>query len=350
MSLRVLADSRIPFLELDESFAVGSTAAVLGPNGAGKTTLLRVIAGLLDAGGRTNVSVGDDVLCDRHVRVPPHRRGVSLLSQDARLFPHLSVRANVAFAPAAQHLCRSEVAERVERWLAVTEVAELADRKPHELSGGQAQRVAIARALAAQPRILLLDEPFRALDIDVAGRLRALLRDVLADHTRTTIMVTHDVVDVVTLADHALVVEAGRAVDRGSVRQVLGHPANAFVARLAGLNLLAGRWDGAAVDGDGVRVSGAIAEPVAVGGPATAVFAPDAVAVFTAPPADASFRNVFRCRVTQIVPHGDRLLVRAEVAGNTMSAEVTAGAVADLGLLVGRQVYFAVKATAVRVY
>ncbi|MFW0794279.1 ABC transporter ATP-binding protein [Gordonia sp. CPCC 205515] len=345
-----MADSRIPFLAMDESFDPGTTTAVLGPNGAGKTTLLRVIAGLLDAGGGTRVLVGSDVLCDRHVRVPVHRRGVALLSQEARLFPHLSVRANVAFAPAAQHLSRSDVAERVDRWLAVTEVSELADRKPAELSGGQAQRVAIARALAAEPRILLLDEPFRALDVDVAGRLRALLRDVLADHARTTIMVTHDVVDVVTLADRALVIEDGRAVDRGPVAQVLGAPANAFVARLAGLNLVAGVWDGSVVDGDGVRIAGVIAEPVAVGGHATAVFAPDAVAVFTAPPTDASFRNVLGCRITQIVPHGDRLLLRAEVAGNTMSAEVTAAAVADLGLVVGSTVYFAVKATAVRVY
>ncbi|NED61982.1 ATP-binding cassette domain-containing protein, partial [Streptomyces sp. SID10244] len=102
------------------------------------------------------------------------------------LFPHLTVRSNVAFAPSAQRLSRTEVAARVDRWMAATEVAELADRKPDELSGGQAQRVAIARALAAQPRILLLDEPFRALDVDVAGRLRVLLRDLLDDRSRTT--------------------------------------------------------------------------------------------------------------------------------------------------------------------
>ncbi|MGV9709397.1 TOBE domain-containing protein [Gordonia sp. NPDC003424] len=163
-------------------------------------------------------------------------------------------------------------------------------------------------------------------------------------------MVTHDVVDVVTLADHALVIDTGRAVDRGPVREVLSSPVNSFVARLAGLNLVAGVWDGTGVAFDGVHVAGVIAEPIADGGHATAVFAPDAVAVFTSPPTDASFRNVFGCRISQIVPNGDRMLVRADVAGNVMSAEVTGAALADLGLVVGRDVYLAVKATAVRVY
>ncbi|ROZ99135.1 ATP-binding cassette domain-containing protein [Gordonia sp. OPL2] len=348
--MHVRADSRVPYLDVDQRFPLGSTTALLGPNGAGKSTLLRIIAGLHDGGGDTHVTVADEVLRDSKHRVPAHRRGVAMLSQEARLFPHLSVRANVAFAPSAQHLSAAVVAERVEKWLEVTEVTDLADRKPAQLSGGQAQRVAIARALAAEPRILLLDEPFRALDVDVAGRVRALLRDVLSDHSRITVMVTHDVVDVVTLADRAMVIAAGRLAGEGPVGEMLANPVNDFVARLAGLNLVSGEWDGTTLVGSGVTVSGSLAEPVRQGQRATAVFAPDAVAVFTSPPADTSFRNVFTTIVDQVVPHGDRVIIRGRVGDVTIGAEVTGSALLDLGLTVGDRVHFAVKATAVRVY
>ncbi|WP_124711353.1 sulfate/molybdate ABC transporter ATP-binding protein [Gordonia insulae] len=348
--LRVSIDNVLPPLRIEHTFASGGTTAVVGPNGAGKTTLLRVIAGLLRGSG-AQIAVDGVVLSGAGAFVPAHRRGVALLSQDARLFPHLSVHANVAFAPAAQRLPRAEVAARVTRWLAAVEVSDLADRKPGELSGGQAQRVAIARALAAQPRILLLDEPFRALDVDVAGRLRALLRDLLDDRSRTTIMVTHDVVDVVTLADSLVVIDDGRAVDSGPVAALLANPANAFVARLAGLNLVSGTWDGSrVVAGGGMTVVGMVAEPVVEGGHVTAVFAPEAVAVFRSPPEDASFRNVFAVEVGQVIPHGDRIMVRGNVDGQTISAEVTRAAVSELALVAGAEVFFAVKASAVRVY
>ncbi|MYR07204.1 ATP-binding cassette domain-containing protein [Gordonia sp. SID5947] len=348
-ALQVDIANTLPPLHIEHTFAFGSTTAVVGPNGAGKTTLLRVVAGLI-RGGESRVTLDGDLLAGGHTFVPAHRRGVALLSQEARLFPHLTVRGNVAFAPAAQRLGRSEVAARVQRWLEAVEVADLADRRPAELSGGQAQRVAIARALAAQPRILLLDEPFRALDVEVAGRLRALLRDLLLDRTRTTIMVTHDVVDVVTLADSAMVVDDGRIVDSGPVGRVLASPANAFAARLAGLNLVSGLWDGSTVVSGAVAVAGTVAEPVHTGGHVTAVFAPDAVAVFRAPPSDASFRNVFEISVGQVVPHGDRMLVRGTVDGHVLAAEITAAAVTELSLVVGAQVCFAVKASAVRIY
>ncbi|MGC4962755.1 sulfate/molybdate ABC transporter ATP-binding protein [Gordonia sp. DT101] len=342
-------DNVLPPMRISHTFAAGSTTAVVGPNGAGKTTLLRVIAGLL-TNGRSMIALDGEILCDGRTSVPAHRRGVALLSQDARLFPHLTVRSNIAFAPSAQRLSRAEVAARVDRWLEATEVADLADRKPDELSGGQAQRVAIARALAAQPRILLLDEPFRALDVDVAGRLRALLRDLLDDRSRTTVMVTHDVVDVVTLAEEMVVVDDGHAVDSGPAAAVLANPVNAFVARLAGLNLVSGRWDGTSVVTDGIAVAGTVAEPVHTGRHATAVFSPDGVAVFTSPPSDASFRNVFACSIAQVIPHGDRMVVRGDVGGHVIGAEVTGAAVAALSLVVGARVYFAVKASAVRVY
>ncbi|WP_312870672.1 sulfate/molybdate ABC transporter ATP-binding protein [Gordonia asplenii] len=342
-------DNRRPKLTVEHGFPGGGTTAVVGPNGAGKTTLLRVIAGLAHADSAV-ITAGDQSLDGASARVPAHRRGVALLGQDARLFPHLSVADNVAFAPRAQRLNRTEVKMRVTQWLAACEAADLAERKPAQLSGGQAQRVAIARALAAQPRILLLDEPFRALDVDVAGRLRALLRDLLASREQTTIFVTHDVVDVVTLADDAVVIDDGRIVDAGPTADVLGRPANAFTASLAGLNLVSGKWDGSAVVAAEGKLSGFLAEPVRVTDHATAVFGPDAVVVTTSPPTDSSIRNVVPARVTQVVPRGDRFLVRGATSLGELGAELTRESLSDLRIAVGSDVYFAVKATSVRVY
>lgn len=344
----VQVTNRVPTLVVRHTFAGGGTTAVVGPNGAGKTTLLRVVAGLMRADA-AHIAIGGEILQDDATSVPAHRRGVALLSQDARLFPHLTVGDNVAFAPAAQHLPRAEVKARVAHWLAVCDVGDLADRKPSQLSGGQAQRVAIARALAAQPRVLLLDEPFRALDVDIAGRIRVLLRDLLAAHAQTTIMVTHDVVDVVTLADQAMVLESGGVVDAGGALDILHRPPNAFVANLAGLNLVTGSWDGEVVRGE-IVVAGFAAEPLRVNDRATAVFSPDAVVVATSKPTGTSFRNIFDVTVSQVVPRGDRFLLRGVAGTQELSAELTREALAQLRLDVGARAWFAVKASGVRVY
>ncbi|MFW0790637.1 sulfate/molybdate ABC transporter ATP-binding protein [Gordonia sp. CPCC 205333] len=348
-NVTVRIENRVPRLSIDHAFAGGRTTAVVGPNGAGKTTLLRVLAGLLPADVE-KIAVGETILSGQSLVVPAYQRNIALLSQDARLFPHLSVADNVAFAPRARRVPTAGVKDLVAQWLRACEVADLAERMPSALSGGQAQRVAIARALAAQPRILLLDEPFRALDVDVAGRLRALLRDLLTAGAHTTIMVTHDVIDVVTLADEMLVLVDGEVADRGPVRDVLHRPANSFTASLAGLNLVSGVWDGVSVVGPEVSVAGFVAEPVGVESRATAVFGPDAVVVATSEPTDASFRNVYRTTVSQVVPQGDRFLLRGEVADQEMSAELTREALAQLRIGVGSRVWFAVKASAVRIF
>ncbi|NKY65008.1 sulfate/molybdate ABC transporter ATP-binding protein [Gordonia rubripertincta] len=353
--LVVFIDQAVPPLTVEHRFAAGRTTAVVGPNGAGKSTMLRMIAGLLRGDGASRIALGGDVFRDRRVFVPPHRRGVSLLSQDARLFPHLTVAENVAFAPSAQRLSRAEVRDRVERWLAATEVVELADRKPDELSGGQAQRVAIARALAAEPRILLLDEPFRALDVDVASRLRALLRGLLVDHGRTTIMVTHDPVDALGLAEEIVVLDQGRIVESGSTREVLTNPGSRFSASLSGLNLFVGRVAGASavVDATGNQVVGLVGEDVPAGGlvggaPAAATFSPRAVAVYLEEP-HGSPRTTLRATVRDVVPRGDHALVNTDVGDQVVSAEVTWAAVADLGLVAGLEVVLVVKASEVRI-
>lgn len=211
MSLSVTARLR-GRLDLSVTVAESQTLAVTGPNGAGKSSLLEVVAGLLVP--ETGRAVLDDrVLFDLDARgrgawVPAHDRGVVLLAQDPLLFPHLSVLENVAFGPRSTGTRRRAAREAAAQWLDAVDASALADRRPAELSGGQAQRVAVARALAAAPRLLLLDEPFASLDRTAAPALRELLGRVLAG--RMAVVVTHDPADVEALADATIRLEHGR--------------------------------------------------------------------------------------------------------------------------------------------
>ncbi|WP_340540195.1 sulfate/molybdate ABC transporter ATP-binding protein [Nocardioides sp. GXZ039] len=346
MSLELSARVEERGVELAFDVADGETVALLGPNGAGKSTALAVIAGLLrpDAG---RVVLDGRTLADSAagIDLPPHRRGVALLAQDPLLFPHLSVRDNVAFGPRSGGAGRAAARSRAEGWLARVDVGDLADRRPAQVSGGQAQRVAIARALAASPHLLLLDEPMAALDVDVRPALRHTLSEVLAE--RTAVVVTHDVLDALLLADRIVVVEDGAVVEEGASAEVLARPRSAFAARLAGLNLLAGRWESGAVrlDGGGV-VQGLPVGPAPTGGaPVLAVFRPTAVALYRDPP-HGSPRNALTETVTRIEPRGDLIRIRSA----TLSADVTASAAAELSLVPGDLVTFSVKATEVSVY
>jgi molybdate transport system ATP-binding protein len=234
MSLDVHAIVEPDRLDVRFTLAEGETLAVLGPNGAGKSTLLDVLSGLVrpDSGhvslaGTTLVSQGEDA---RDSWVPPHARGVALLAQEALLFPHLTVRDNVAFGPRTAGADRVAARLVAERWLERVDATGLADRRPRRLSGGQAQRVAVARALATEPRLLLLDEPFGALDVGVAPAMRRLLAEVLAE--RTVVIVTHDPLDALALADHVIVLGEGRVVEQGPTREVLLNPRTEFTRLL----------------------------------------------------------------------------------------------------------------------
>jgi molybdate transport system ATP-binding protein len=221
-------------LDVRFSVAAGETLAVLGPNGAGKSTLLDVLAGLVrpDSGhvlleGMTLVSAGGG---ERDIFTAPHARGVGLLAQEALLFPHLSVRDNVAFGPRSAGRSTLEAREIADRWLDRVDATGLADRRPRRLSGGQAQRVAVARALATEPRLLLLDEPFGALDAGVAPAMRRLLAEVLGG--RTVVLVTHDPLDALALAERVIVLDGGRIVEEGPTREVLLNPRTEFTRLL----------------------------------------------------------------------------------------------------------------------
>ncbi|WP_304115889.1 sulfate/molybdate ABC transporter ATP-binding protein [Mycolicibacterium bacteremicum] len=354
--LRVEARFRQRDVDIDITLADGEVLAVLGPNGAGKSTLLQLISGLLlpDTG---RISLGDVVLTDTATGtfVPPHARGVAMLSQQAMLFPHMTAEANVAYAPRCRGLSRSAARAQAHRWLAAVGAGELAARKPAELSGGQAQRIAVARALAAEPRLLLLDEPMAALDVMSAPALRRLLREILgrgAGPARTAVIVTHDLLDALAIADKVVVIDGGRVVEHGPVRDVLSAPRSDFAARIAGVNLVSGvlaepgvlrtHW-GATISGLG---------ELAAGAPGVALFRPSAVAVHLNAP-HASPRNVIDVQIAELDIHGSTVRVRGaeQPDGSTgLAADITASAAADLDLQIGQRVYFVMKTQEVQLH
>ena len=349
MSLRV--DVRVSARDVDVSLEVasGTTTALLGPNGSGKSTVLSAVAGLLqpDDGG---VVLEDRVLTDvAHGRVvthvAPHDRGTALLEQDALLFPHMTALENVAFGQRSRGTPRAEARRIAHEWSASVGVVDLLDRRAGELSGGQAQRVAIARALAAEPALLMLDEPMAALDVTVQPALRQTLRRVLAG--QTAILVTHDPLDALLLARRVAVLEEGRVVEEGESAEVLSRPRSRFAARLAGVNWLPGRWQGdRLLTDEGYVVQGIVDghQPVA-GSRAVAAFRPQAVAIYKRPPS-GSPRNLFEATVDHVEPRGD--LVR--VHSGALAADVTVQAVAELDLREGDHVALSVKAAEVSVY
>ncbi|MCU1557473.1 MAG: transporter ATP-binding protein [Microbacteriaceae bacterium] len=342
MSLAIRARVAERGFEVSLEVAEGETLAILGPNGAGKSTLLDIVAGLLrpDAGraewaGTPLFDIGGP----RPLWLPPHRRGISLLAQEPLLFPHLTALDNVAFGPRSAGHSREAARVTARGWLAEVEASDLEASRPGTLSGGQAQRVAVARALAADPRLLLLDEPLAALDAAVAPLLRRMLKRVLAG--RTAILVTHEVLDALTLADRVVVLGDGAIVEQGPTREVLERPRHPFTAELAGLNLLVGTSSATGlVTPDGLAVTGA---PIAPGVRAAAAIRPSAIAVHAVEPrAD----NVVRVRMSDLEPRGDSVRVRA----GALNADVSPGRAAALDFVPGAVVYFAFPAGEVSIY
>jgi molybdate transport system ATP-binding protein len=326
-------------LDVSLDVDVGETVAVLGPNGAGKTTLLRALAGLIAIEGRVELDgeVLDDSTAGRHL--PTERRRVGLVFQDHVLFPHMSVLQNVAFG------LKGDPMQKARDWLGRAGLLEMADRMPGELSGGQAQRVALIRTLATQPRLLLLDEPLSALDVSVRAETRRELSSRLAAFEGVRILVTHDPLEAIALADRLVVMEQGKVVQQGTPTDVTARPRSRFVADLAGVNLLRGRAHHDHVELDG---GGTLAAPDAGEGEVLAVIHPRAVALFLARP-EGTPRNVWRATAEELDLQGDRVRVRL---GGTIPlvAEVTPGAVRDLHLDRGAEVWAAVKATEISVY
>jgi thiamine transport system ATP-binding protein len=211
------------------SVPTGEVLAVLGPSGCGKSTLLRGIAGLEPLDDGSVRFAGDDLTA-----TPTHRRGFALMFQDGQLFPHQSVAANIGYAPRLRRRPAGEVRARVAELLELVGLPGYGDRTPAELSGGERQRVALARSLAADPRLLLLDEPLSSLDRELRERLAADLRDILRAAGTTALLVTHDHDEVWTVADRVAVMRAGRILQQGTLGQVWRRPVSEDAALLLG--------------------------------------------------------------------------------------------------------------------
>ncbi len=345
-------------LELDFTAQPGEVLGILGPNGAGKSTLLRALAGLV-ALTEGSVTLGETVLDDVAAGhfLAADKRPIGLVFQSYRLFPHLSVRDNVAFAARSAGANRRDASTGAEEWLARLGVAELADRKPRQLSGGQAQRVALARALAADPGLLLLDEPLAALDARTRLEVRAELRRHLSDFPGPTLLVTHDPLEAMVLTDRLLVIEDGRLVQQGTAAQVARRPATQYVARLVGLNLYAGtRIDEVTVrlDGGGTLFVArssfeAAGPPLAAAEHVLVALRPAAIALHTTRPDHASPRNVWAGTITGLELLVDRVRVQIDGAPPAL-VDITPAAVSELDLATGGTVWLSAKATDLDVY
>jgi molybdate transport system ATP-binding protein len=337
-------------LDVDVEVADGELVAVVGPNGAGKTTLLRAIAGLRPLDGGT-VTVDDTTLDDPDagVFVPTAERPIGVVFQDHLLFPRLDALDNVAFGLRARGVRKARARAVAAQLLDRVGLADRAHARPAELSGGQSQRVALARALAGEPRVLLLDEPLAALDARTRPRTRADLRRHLATFPGARLLVTHDPVDALVLADRIVVLEDGRVTQTGTTAEVARRPRSAYAAGLVGVNLLRGRAAGertVVIDGGAELV---VADELPAADLAVAV-RPQAVVLHRHKP-EGSARNAWPASVVGVEADHDR--VRVEItagAGATVVAEVTPQAVTELGVAEGVRLWASVKAVDVAVY
>jgi molybdate transport system ATP-binding protein len=348
LSLAAKVRVRRDAFTLDAELAVdpGETVAVLGPNGSGKTTLLHALAGLvpLDAGRITlDGVVLDDVAAG--IAVPTERRPVAVVFQDLLLFPHLTAVENVAFGLRCRGRSRGEARRIARGWLERVELGDRLSSRPAELSGGQGQRVALARALAVEPRLLLLDEPLAAVDVQARVQLRRDLRRHLTAFGGIRVLVTHDPLEAFALADRVIVLERGRIVQSGTPSAVTARPRSRWVADLAGVNLFRGRAEGSRVFLEG---GGELVVAEALAGDVFAVLHPRAVTLFQARP-EGSSRNVWRGRIEEIDVEGTVARVRVATVPAVV-AEVTMAAVEGLALAPGGEVWVTVKATEIVLY
>ncbi|HXR68509.1 MAG TPA: ABC transporter ATP-binding protein [Dermatophilaceae bacterium] len=361
-------------LEAELRVAPGEILGVLGPNGAGKTTLLRALSGL-DALSSGTIALGDLTLDDAATDtfVPAENRPVALVFQNYRLFPHLDVRDNIAYSPRVRGAGRRQARAAADTWLERLDLVALSSRRPHQISGGQAQKVALARALAAEPRLLLLDEPLSALDARTRLEVRAQLRSHLEEFAGPVLVITHDPLEAMVMADRLLVIENGRVVQQGTPAQVARQPATQYVARLVGLNLYAGTLDPATghvhLDDGGMFTvtlnndfadADAAASAVAglgglggLGGLSTkrvlVGLRPSAITIHTATPTHASPRNVWKGTVTALELLTDRVRVQVDASPPAL-VDISAAAVADLALRPGAGVWLSAKAIETEAY
>jgi molybdate transport system ATP-binding protein len=324
----------------------GEIIAVLGPNGGGKTTTILALAGVLPlADGHVTIG-GRDWERPGRTRLLPERRDVGLMLADPLLFPHLRAVDNVAYGPRSRGTPRSAARARAVEELSRVGLGDHLGARPAELSSGQAARVALARALATDPELLLLDEPLSALDPDTRARTRSDLGHRLSSYDGITIIVTHDPLDALTLADRLVFVEDGSVSQVGTPAEVLREPRTPYVATVVGLNLYAAQSDS---HGTLALAGGAVLQTSdPTGGEVWATVSPHAVVLHRTKP-EGSARNAWPMRVTDVTLQGQS--ARVGLTGPLpLIAEVTLASVAELSIRVGADLWASVKATEVEAY
>lgn len=353
MTLEVDISVRRASFDLKAAFEApdDSVVALLGPNGSGKSTVVHALAGLApDAEGRITLD-GQDLMT-----LPPERRSIGIVFQELRLFPHLSALENAAFPLRATGMRVSDARARATSML--DRLGLPRDRqgaKPARLSGGEAQRVALVRALIREPRLLLLDEPTAALDVASRGRLRPLIRQTLASFPGVRVLVTHDPIEAMTMADRLVVLEAGQVTQVGAPSDLRAHPRTAYVADLVGLNLYRGRLTplelgvGTLATEDGDLIVAWPREVPPATSDAVATLRPSDVVLHATSPDAGSARNVVSGTIAAIAVDGERVRVRVE-AHPPIVAEVTLGSLERLGLREGAEVWASCKAVEVHVH
>ncbi|QNE19342.1 ABC transporter ATP-binding protein [Kribbella qitaiheensis] len=336
-------------LDLDLTVEPGEVVALLGPNGAGKTTALRAIAGLLPVtGGR--IRLGDEVW-DEPPRVfrSADRRPIGVVFQDYLLFNHLTALENVAFGLRARGVDKRIARAEAARWLELVGLGDHLKSRPRSLSGGQAQRVALVRALATSPELLLLDEPLAALDASTTLHVRAELGEHLRRYEGRTLLVTHDPLDAMVLADRLVIVEHGRIVQEGAPTEIARRPRTEYVAQLVGLNLYRGTADGTTVALTG---GGSLTIAAPTSGNVHVAFPPSAVSLYAEQPA-GSPRNTWPAVVAGLEQHAHTVRVRLDASPSgppTLLADITPAAVAELRLTPGQHLHATLKATEIQTY
>jgi sulfate transport system ATP-binding protein len=316
----------------DVSFEVpsGQLVALLGPSGSGKSTILRIIAGLETAESGTVELTGEDATA-----IPIQRRGVGFVFQHYALFRHMTVRDNIAFGLKVRKLPRAEIRARVDELLDLVQLTGYASRYPSQLSGGQRQRVALARALAPRPKVLLLDEPFGALDAKVREELRTWLRRLHDEVHVTSLFVTHDQQEAFEVSDQVVVLNRGRIEQMGPPQELYENPATPFVTRFLGnVNVLS--MDDAAGPLATVVARGLLADSDGPGGPPSIFVRPHDLDLTYA-------RNgapAWPCRVVRVIPLGG--LVRLDVAltdGTDVRVELSRERYSELDPRIGESLY-----------
>jgi molybdate transport system ATP-binding protein len=328
----------------------GSAVALVGASGAGKTTVLRSIAGLVHP-QRGRIACNGEMWFDaqQHVWVPPQHRNCGFVFAEYALFGHMSVIENVAFGLRASGCDRKSAQKGALDALDLVDVAALAPRLASLLSSGEAQRVAIARALALEPRVLLLDEPLSAIDVERRPPVREVLRQRIAHAGIAAVLVTHEPVEAMLFSDMLIVMETGAIVQRGSSAELRERPLTSYVAAFTGVNLYQGVAHPLANGVSEVELPGARLVIVGqVSGPVGLVIDPDAVVLSPTRP-ESSARNVLHGVVASVVPDG--AAVRVSIASTPpIVARITKQSADELSIAPGSSVYATFKASEVRVH